>query len=267
MKKNLIYESVHDSRKNLMAYFHKLQKNAYTPTHFHRCIEIIYFVEGGAKITANGTSFEIKQDEIFFSRRCAQHEIEYYDSSSVLLIIPPKFSNDFESIFQDLSLATHLKDIEFNKTLKEYFLHLSKNEETSDMVIKGYVNIIIGKLLEHYPKEKNENPSNIDVIIDVLNYIDRHFTEDITLDVISKRFGYNKYYFSRLFNDTVGESLTSYVNGVRISNLLIKVRKTDKANLSKLILDYGFESFSTFYRACYNKYNLPPKKLLKLENI
>ena len=267
MSKNCFYENIHDTKKNLVAQLCHSSKNACIQPHFHRCIEIIYFLEGGAKISVNDNVFQIAQDEIFFSRKCTPHSIEYDKSSTVLLIIPPKFSSDFEFIFQDTSIPSHLNDAEFNKTLKEYFLHLSKNIENSDMIVKGFVNIIIGKLFGHYPKVKIENPSNIDVIIDVLNYIDKHYKEEITLDNISKHFGYNKYYFSRLFNVTIGQSLTNYINGIRISNLLIQARKEDKTNLSKLILDFGFESFSTFYRACYQKYNLPPKKLLKLDNI
>ena len=267
MNKNFYYEIERDARKNILAGLGTVEKGTYTAPHFHRCVEIIYFVNGSAKVNIDNETFDIKQDEILYCKRCSVHEITYDYSTSILLIIPPKYSNDFEHIFQEKSTPALLSDVEFNKTLKDFFIHLSNQTETSDMVIKGYVNIILGKLFEHYPNKKIENPSNIDLIINVLNYVDKHYTENITLDSISKRFGYNKYYFSRLFNNIIGENLTSYINGVRLRNLITKARTLNKPNFSELILDYGFESFSTFYRTCYQKYNVAPKELLQLKNL
>ncbi|MBR2474061.1 MAG: helix-turn-helix transcriptional regulator [Clostridia bacterium] len=262
MNGNLVYEGEHDTQNDLFTHL-EVSINHRVPPHFHRCIEIIYFLKGSASVIIDGEQFTFSENDIMFAKRCATHEIVYNNCETVLLVIPPKYSDDFEYIFQNTTIPACLSDKEFNKTLKSCFWHLSSRTETLDMVIKGYINIIIGKLFEHYPNTKIENKANIDLIIKVLNYIDKHYTEQITLDSISKYFGYNKYYFSRLFNQTIGENLNSYLNGVRLANLVKYARKTDKPNFLQLTMNFGFESFSTFYRVCYNKYGMSPRKVLQ----
>ena len=262
MDKNIIYESEHDTSKTIFTY--KNFKSYDTMNqHFHRSVEIIYVTRNNCTITNNESSFIAEQDDILFFKRCDIHSLSYYDSDNIVLVIAPKYSKDFELLFQNKTIDCVLRDKEFNRTLLSYFETLANKTELSDMVIKGFINIIIGKLFDHYPNKKIQHPANMDIIINVLNYIDEHYKETITLESISKLFGYNKYYFSRLFNLTIGQNLNNYLNGVRIRNLIIEASKLEKPNISKMLLDYGFDSFSTFYRTCYKIYNTSPKQLIK----
>lgn len=104
---------------------------------------------------------------------------------------------------------------------------------------------------------------NLSMIINVLNYIDEHFTEPITLDSISSVFGYNKYYFSRLFNKYIGETLNSYINNVRINNIIARGKKQENMNLSQLVFDCGFDSMTTFYRSYSRRYDKPPTEVIR----
>ena len=263
MSKNIYYQAFHDTGAVLTACITKSDLG-YTAPHFHRSIEIIYVLNGVVKCNIDGESFDALENDIIFTKRCGIHEFYYgYKTDTLLLVITPKYSDDFDFIFQSKTIPCHLSDTEFNKTLLKYLTPLAKQTETSDMVIKGLVNVIIGKLFEHYPTTPIENSASMDLIIDVLNYIDRHYKEQLTLDVISSKFGYNKYYFSRLFNDSIGTNLNNYINGVRLRNLMNDARKIEKPNFSQLILDYGFDSFSTFYRTCYLNFNMSPKEILK----
>ena len=262
MNKNILYESAHDNSKTIFT-TKDLKTSGTIMPHFHRSVEIIYVTRNKCTLKNNGTTFYAEQDDILFFKRCAIHSLIYQDTDIIVLVIAPKYSKDFELLFQNKTIDCVLNDKEFNRSLLNYFKILANKTESSEMVIKGFINIIIGKLFERYPNKKIEHPANMDVIIDVLNYIDEHFKENITLDSLSKKFGYNKYYFSRLFNLTIGQNLNNYLNGVRIRNLVNEATKLEKPNVSKLLLDYGFDSFSTFYRACYKTYNMSPKQLIK----
>lgn len=266
MSKNLYYEGFHDN-SNILYANSDIGNSGIISNHFHRCVEIIYITKGNCEYFVNGENFIAEKDDILFIKRCDIHAFKYHNTDSVLLVIGLKYSKDFDMIFQNKAIPPILKDKSFNQTILPFFQTLAKHEENSDMVIKGYINIIIGKLFEHYPNRKIENSANMDIIIKVLNYIDEHYKEPITLESISNEFGYNKYYFSRLFNLSIGQNLNTYLNGVRLSNLISDAKKLEKPNFSELILDYGFESFSTFYRTCYNLYKTSPKNLLKNENL
>lgn len=267
MKKNIYYEYAHDNESFLTAH-HCENCSGYVPAHFHRSIELIYVLKGEVECVINDEKFIAKQNDIIFTKRCGIHELTYSDgSATILLVIPPKYSNDFNTVFQTKTIHANLSDTAFNVNILPYFKTLADKTETSDMVIKGFINIIIGKIFDYYPTTNVENLANLDIIVDVLNYIDKHYREPISLDSISAKFGYNKYYFSRLFNDSIGANLNNYLNVVRLRNLLNDAKKIEKPNLSKLIYDYGFDSFSTFYRTCSLNYNLSPKELLNNKNL
>lgn len=74
------------------------------------------------------------------------------------------------------------------------------------------------------------------LISDILAYIDAHCTEQITLESLSREFGYNKSYFSRLFNGYIGTSLSNYVNFVKLNRYeeLIASNPTKKQNRAYL---------------------------------
>lgn len=270
MKQSFYYEPQHD-RADTVEFF---GGGGYTSPHFHRCIEIIYMTEGAIDCVVNGTKFRAMPDEIIFVHKCCVHElIPAPDYKNHVLIVGPRYSDDVESIFQKRTLPAHLADKEFNRTLRPYFELLGaatdENEVSKDanteLVIKGYIDVIVGNLLRHYERVPTDAMPNLGTVVAVLNYIDDHFTESITLDSISSAFGYNKYYFSRLFNRYIGENLNNYINMIRVRNLVTQAKKADNPGLAALVFENGFDSMTTFYRSFSRYYDRPPTEIFKVK--
>ena len=259
---NIIYESFHD-KTDKVVFFQR--KHGPTSAHFHRCIEILYVIDGALDCNIDGENFCAQKDDIIFVHKCGIHQLyPAPDYTNYVLIIGQRYSDDFTSFFQTKTLPAHLKDKAFNYSLMQYFESLNKiTNTTSEMVKKGYIQIILGSLLSHYQLVPVKASLKISIIIDALNYIDEHFTQPISLDDISNKFGYNKYYFSRLFNSYIGENLNNYINMVRIQNLISSAKKSDNPNLSDLVFLNGFDSMTTFYRNFYKYYDRPPKEIFK----
>ena len=180
-----------------------------------------------------------------------------------VLIIGPRYSDDFSGIFQTETLPAHLSDSAFNRTLLPYFRDLDDKSDAPELVVKGFIDIIVGNLLDHYEKVPATPTPNIGIIVAALNFIDDHYREPITLEQISGVFGYNKYYFSRLFNTYIGESLNGYINAVRIRNLVAEAKKQENPNLSELVFANGFDSMTTFYRNFSKYYDRPPTEVFR----
>ena len=58
---------------------------------------------------------------------------------------------------------------------------------------------------------------NIHVVDEAINYMECHFTENITLDIISNQLFLSKYYFSRIFKQITGNSPYQYLINLRVS--------------------------------------------------
>ncbi len=261
MKKLPVYEQLHDRADTVEFFF---SKNAHTPSHFHRCIEILYILGGNVECCVNGETRRCGRDELVFVRRCGDHSLRPDPAyTDYVLIIGPHYSDDFLGIFQSETLPAYLTDTAFNRTVLPHFRALDSLENAPELVKKGYIDIIVGSLLGHYERTPAASAPNIGTVVAALNYIDEHFREPLSLDRLAEEFGYNKYYFSRLFNSYIGESLNSYINAVRIRNLVAEAKKREVPNLSELVFANGFDSMTTFYRTFSQYYDRPPKEVFR----
>lgn len=262
MKKLAFYEATQDKSTNLHYFF---SRDAYTPPHFHRSIEILYITEGNLIGEVENETFSADKDDIIFVRRCAIHALEPADSySDYVLVVKAAYADDFSPVLEKETLPPLLSDKAFNRKLLPYFRRLKEAVSNENFLVsKGLIDVIIGELLGRYPKKPVVSAPNMSLIVSVLNYIDDHFREPITLESISSEFGYNKYYFSRLFNSYIGETLNSYINMVRVNNVISLGKKQENGNLCDLVFDCGFDSMTTFYRNFSRFYDKPPTEILR----
>ena len=261
---NIIYEGEHDKRKDVHLFtpFYKKQSNG--TLHFHRSFELSFIVDGDMTVEVNDDTFHVNNGDIVFVQKFYSHRyIANEDSHKYVFIIPPNLIGDLEKILAQKTLPALLSDKEFNKTLLPTIESMYKEVGTMPRLVKkGYVSVIMGKLISHYPLEPIQSNSNIDLLVNILNYIDDNYAKALTLDGISAAFGYNKYYFSKLFNRYIGENINNYINLIRLQKLVEKTKKTKDFNITELAYEFGFDSLSTFYR-CFNKvYGASPKEIL-----
>ena len=234
-----------------------------TPPHFHRCIEMLYITHGRICGEVDGMSFYAGKDDIVFVRRCAVHELSPAPTyRNYVLIVKSAYADDFSPALEKETLPPLLSDKAFNRSLLPV-LHNMEKAGNSFLVQKGYTDVLIGSLLSHYERQPFTPTPNLSTVVSALNYIDEHFAEPITLDSLAAQFGYNKYYFSRLFNAYIGESLNNYINMVRVHKLVDAARRAEKVNFSDLAYDFGFDSMTTFYRHFERIYKGSPGNVLR----
>ena len=261
---NIYYEYFHDKDTNMT--ISRGESND-VGKHFHRSIEVLYLLSGEMRTIVGDNEFVAKPDDIIFVHNYYVHsfapQTEY---KKFFIVIPADYSSDVDKIFRSSTLPSHLTDKSFNKTIRPLFEKMFElQNEMSPLVKRGYLNVIIGNLLQHYNSTPIQTQSNIEFIVDVLHYIDEHYDENLSLDGLATTFGYNKYYFSRLFNRYIGESLTNYINIVRIQNFIRLTKETENYSVSKIAFDCGFDSLTTFYRYFNKLYGATPKSKLSLK--
>ena len=103
---------------------------------------------------------------------------------------------------------------------------------------------IINRIIEY--RQKTEN-SNIDEII---KYIDEHFTDDITLMLLSKKFYIKQSYLSGLFKKKTGMNYLQYLTEKRIEKAKILLVNTNMA-VYEIALETGYSDpkyFSQLFR-------------------
>lgn len=254
---SVFYEQNRDKEVNL----HVFEGcNSNTPMHFHRNLEILYVTDGKMISTVGDEKLVAAEDEIVFVHNYYVHSFyPELDYKKYVMIVNANYATDIDKILSKSSLPSHLADTTFNREKIRPLLYKLCNEEMPPLVKKGYLNVVMGLLFEHYPSVPIKTSSNIESVVAVLEYIDAHYSEPLSLESIAAEFGYNKYYFSRFFNRYIGENLTNYINIVRINNFMHLSKKYKSPQISKLAMECGFESMPTFYRSFKKLYGETPK--------
>ena len=108
------------------------------------------------------------------------------------------------------------------------------------------------------------------LVCDILDYIDLNLNSKITIDNISKKFYYNRYYIMKLFKKELDITIFEYINILRINNALKEIRTSNHTYTNVSInngfysLEYFSETFkaiigvspSLFKKFCHNGYSI-----------
>ena len=253
----LFYEYHHDKDTRLWV---NRASGYETPRHFHKSVEVIYMLKGALRVSFEDEEYTATEDDILYVSNYRIHKFSFepgYEYEKIILILPCNYEEEKENE----TLPALLNDKEFNKKLKSLFELLYEERETLPSRVKrGYVTVLTGYLTSHYPTEPIKRDNSVELMVQILCYIDENYTEKLTLDSVSAHFGYNKYYFSRLFNKYIGEGLTNYIHIVRLQHFMRRRKKDKRASIADIAMDCGFESIPTFYR-CFKKiYKKNPKE-------
>ena len=98
-----------------------------------------------------------------------------------------------------------------------------------------------------------------------LNYIDKNYMYDISLDELANASGYSKFHFSRLFRKFSGTSLSDYLNRRRIREAALLLEKTDMT-VTDAAMKSGFSSITTFNRVFKSIQGCTPSEFKKRIN-
>lgn len=214
--------------------------------HFHRSIELNYPLEGTLNIQLGLQKENFRVGEIAFIPAYVPHAAGAVGSTvSENLIIPYNYFQKFSKEKIPLYYF-RLSDADINKKLfaiiDEIKNVLPKNNE---ILLQAYIDILLGTIVDRYPPENAMKTDN-GLIIEIIEWIEENFKNDVSLETLSAHFHYDKYYFSKLFNASFNCNLKTYVNHVRFN--YIEEHAASRKNLTTLILEAGFKDISTYYR-------------------
>lgn len=95
----------------------------------------------------------------------------------------------------------------------------------------------------------------------VLDYIDNHLDEDLTLESLGRRFFMNPSYLSRLFKKGVGSNIHEFIIYKRISKA--KKLLSEGYNVTDTCSSCGFNDYANFLRTFKRKVGVSPGKYKK----
>lgn len=264
----MYYEPIRDvTQTPRFSYF----ENIHAPLHFHQAIELVYCLEGSFRVQSGSNHYLLHQNEIAFFPSYFPHALTPIGhTKSITYMLPFKYfevfsKNNIDLLFQKLDkpeINVKIKDL---INASQPLIGKKPKNNIPDLLFQGYAQTILALIVENYEPPRDENHSHIQryntLIIGIIQYIENHSKEKISLDVLATEFGYSKWYFSRFFNKTFNCSLPAYINAIRCSK--IEQSKNKEKNKTNTILDEGFTSLSAYYKTKNAQKSTPPQQKTK----
>ncbi len=100
----------------------------------------------------------------------------------------------------------------------------------------------------------NEYSSRINRVMD---FIEQNIDAVFTLDHLSKKAGFSKYHFNRIFHSMTGESLFSFIQRIRIEKAAGLLITNKTRTITEIAFDCGFASSAAFSRSFKNRFQMP----------
>lgn len=235
------------------------------PVHWHESLEIIIPITNYYDVIADGVTYRVHPSEIMFLPSGTLHECIAPDTgerfSFLLDITDLQNLNGFARVQPVLSFPVLFTRAEFPFIYDDVFRILLKIKDEYFKRDELYEISIHALLLElvtllGYNKIRQHETAGMGIQIskkytslfnDMLQYIDGHYAENITLEDAAERMGFSKFHFSRLFKEYTSFTFCDYINFRRI-----KAAESLLANpsipITEVAMTAGFPSIPTFNR-------------------
>lgn len=244
---NTFFESDRDT--SVKTTFDVLRNNNYPP-HFHSNIELIYVLDGTIDTTINDSVYHLKKDDFMIIEPYKIHSYSSESNSTLLFAITPfaYYKELINPACRSLKKFIYPRG-RFSESIKECFLKTGECVAANDqMVARGYLWAIIARMVTEYGCE--EYPSNMkhELFSSLLEYLQTHYHEKITLDALSAHFGYNKYYISKIFNRYVNLNFSEFLNSMRCHHAA-QLLGNKEISITNVAEESGFDSLRSFHRS------------------
>lgn len=237
--------------------------------HVHDGYEIYLFLEGDSKYVIEENTYDLEPGDIVIIRKNQLHRV-YHKSNKrynrIVINLSPEFFEGecakYEEQFTNPERYPGNKiDAKTVRTSGIYDAIMRLKKYSEDFKYKDtlIVKCIIIELLHLMDNAKLFSESTIGnaQLRQIIEYINKNYTSDISLDEIEKKFFISKYHLCHIFPGATGLTVYQYITKKRLAYAreLIKTGMSigDSAEKS------GFNNYSSFYRAYVNEYGDTPQ--------
>ncbi len=239
--------------------------------HYHDFHKIIVFISGKVTYHIEGKAYHLKPRDILLVSQGAIHKpeidpsvpYERYifwirdDLSCQELNTCFQKANDrsFNLVRADSALQERLKDLlpEIEQTLQ--------NKHFGDTVLRNalftqfmiYINRIFLRTSSSPDKKTYSSDTQVEQL---LKYINRNLSENLSIDQLANRFFFSKYHMMRKFKNETGYTIHNYITSKRL--LMARSLISQGMPVMKAAQASGFRDYTTFVRAYKKQFGKAP---------
>lgn len=226
-------------------------------SNWHRNIEILYFIEGGAEVVINTEKFYAKEGDIIVIPSNALHIVNYIgvETKYYCLIVDHRFCSKFG--FDDENFKIQIRDnILCEKMEKIVFEFEEKKKKYKSEIMSEIISLLVF-LSRNYCTEASvisneEKHSKTAMVKKAIKHMEENMANELSIDELSEKVGFNKFYFCHTFKEMTQMTPIAYFNFMRCIRAK-ELLSTKKCTVSEAAFECGFSNLSYFTKT-YKKY-------------
>lgn len=252
--------------------------------HTHDFIEIEYVWSGKGIQYIDGIAYPVERGDFVLINFQAVHAYEPMEEMGMIncLISPSLIASELVNsenaldilslnAFKEFSTEVHtiLPQIRFAgrermelEAMIYWMLDEFEGKQPGYMtILKGYVNVLLTKIFRTIRQaDRSHVYQDIHKIApQVLQYIEDNYDRKLTLKELAETGFYNPSYFSKIFKECFGKTLTEYINERRLKAAIMLIEQTDDT-IQSILYQVGYQDKKHFYKLFKTYTGMTPDK-------
>jgi len=233
--------------------------------HAHERMEIFYFLSGDAQYLVEGSVYPLHPGDLLVMNPAETHKLQLISAQPyerIALHFSPRVLRGIDP--EGLLLRTFA-----DKPLGKQNLYISDRFSSlfsgfdavgSDAQLRLHMLLILANVLNELSSLAGSASAAADepesVPQQILQYVNLHLFEDISLSSVSHAFFLSSSQLSRIFRRATGSSVGEYIRVKRL--LAARERIVTGSSPADACAACGFQDYSTFFRAYKAKFGVAP---------
>ena len=260
--------SFENKEKDLEVYF---QRSEHVPPHLHDSLEILYVTRGTLTVGVGRELFAMEKGDIAFIFPGLVHHYQVFEEhygQQFVMIAAPELCGAYQELLERACPEDPVVRAENVHPDVVYLLRAFRRDfktnggvedPTATIIASAGIELILARCLHFLTIHDRNTAGSEDIVYRTVEYVSKHFREEVTLTGMAHDLGVSPYALSRIFSGTFHQNFNKYVNGARLSYARSLLRHTDQSVLD-VSENSGFESLRTFNRVFREAERMSPRE-------
>ena len=260
------------SRFEIVCHTKVFNKNIYT-LHWHDKFELCQVLKNDCKFLVDGKTINASAGDIITIDENVVHQFIIEENETYVRIcqLPLKILLTSQNDIDPLRIHIKAEEIEAVEGLSERLEMLFKVMEEEKRIgstldnsfLKSIATSVYLLLERHFSETHGVFSQERDrrEFYKIVNYINKHFKEDITVEHIAKSLYFSRGRLSSAFKKFAGVGITEYINRLRVQNANYLL--SQGMSITEAALDSGFQSIRTFNNVYKSIMHITPSEYIR----
>lgn len=237
----------------------------YYPNHYHNLFEIYFITEGSCEYFIGGRSYRLVPGDLVLIPDGVIHNTSYKDSRHARLLI--NCSRRF--ISTAAVPACHLyRNPNICEDIHKILLAIEKEYTRPDRWSEECIYCLMKQLfilIARNPNTYTASQEGNETVTRAADYLQKHFSSDVTLEEMASFSAVSPEHFSRLFKRETGFGFREYLNLLRLQHAEQLLKQKREGSIAQIAAECGFGDSNYFCVKFKKMYGLSPKQF-QLQN-